>query len=276
MSLVFASICPHPPIIIPTIGGPDDLKKVPRTIAALKSLNQRLKEADLDTVIIVSPHGRLLNDNFSINTSPNLLGNFSLFGDTSEQFYFNNDLALGSAIIQKCQVENIPLKTSDEKFLDHGALIPLYYLGQKNKFNLITISYCFKDIKSHFQFGKAIQDVIQKADYETGTIIKKRTNKRIGFIASGDMSHRLNPDAPAGYSPKGKIFDDIIINLLKNNEADKILNINPTLADEAGECGFRSIAILLGILDGLNWKPDILAYENPFGVGYLTVNFVSK
>jgi hypothetical protein len=31
----------------------------------------------------------------------------------------------------------------------------------------------------------------------------------------------------------------------------------------------------LGILEesGLNWKPEILSYEGPFGVGYLVADF---
>jgi len=43
--------------------------------------------------------------------------------------------------------------------------------------------------------------------------------------------------------------------------------------EEAGECGFRSILIILGILNQLDCKFDALSYEGPFGVGYLTANF---
>ena len=43
--------------------------------------------------------------------------------------------------------------------------------------------------------------------------------------------------------------------------------------DDAGECGYRSILILMGILDGLNIKPRILSYEGPFGVGYLVADY---
>ena len=45
---------------------------------------------------------------------------------------------------------------------------------------------------------------------------------------------------------------------------------------EAGECGLRSFSFLLGILEesGLDWQPEILSYEGPFGVGYLVINFV--
>ena len=45
------------------------------------------------------------------------------------------------------------------------------------------------------------------------------------------------------------------------------------LIAEAGECGLKSIVILLGILDGINYKPRLLSYEGPFGVGYLVMQF---
>jgi len=47
---------------------------------------------------------------------------------------------------------------------------------------------------------------------------------------------------------------------------------------EAGECGLRSFCFLLGILEasGIDWQPEILAYEGPFGVGYLVANFKLK
>ena len=31
--------------------------------------------------------------------------------------------------------------------------------------------------------------------------------------------------------------------------------------------------ILLGILEGMKYEPQLLSYESPFGVGYLTMNF---
>ena len=80
-------------------------------------------------------------------------------------------------------------------------------------------------------------------------------------------------DAPAGFSSRGKEFDGKLIEFLKNKDIDGILNMDPDLVEEAGECGYRSIIILLGVLNGLNWQPEILSYEGPFGVGYLVANF---
>ena len=56
-------------------------------------------------------------------------------------------------------------------------------------------------------------------------------------------------------------------------DTEGILNLDSELIERAGECGLRSFVILLGVLDGLEIKPEILSYEGPFGVGYLVASF---
>lgn len=56
MPLVFASICPHPPIILPSVGSEEDREKVKKTIIALENLGKKFKEANPDCIIISSPH----------------------------------------------------------------------------------------------------------------------------------------------------------------------------------------------------------------------------
>jgi hypothetical protein len=72
---------------------------------------------------------------------------------------------------------------------------------------------------------------------------------------------------------KLKEFDQKIIGFLRKKKVKEIINMDSKLIEEAGECGYRSILILLGILDNTDWEPEILSYQAPFGVGYLTANF---
>jgi len=54
--IVFASICPHPPIILPSVGSEDDRLQVKKTIESLKHLGKKLKETQPDSIIISAPH----------------------------------------------------------------------------------------------------------------------------------------------------------------------------------------------------------------------------
>lgn len=256
--LTFAAICPHPPLLIPSIGG-KDVSKVSQTTFALNALSSDLLKAGVDTVVVISPHGPMFMDFMSVNMASELQGDFRNFGnDTAMNFVNDTDLAI--YIKELADSNGLPVQTVDEE-LDHGAMVPLYFLAKGNEFDLVHISFSYLDYARHFSFGEIIYEAIENSD------------KKVAVIASGDLSHRLVADAPAGYSPKGKVFDELLIKYLEANKVSDILSMDSDLIDEAGECGLRSFIILLGILSNTKYSFEKISYEGPFGVGYLVGNF---
>ncbi|HUV43143.1 MAG TPA: class III extradiol dioxygenase subunit B-like domain-containing protein [Patescibacteria group bacterium] len=149
---------------------------------------------------------------------------------------------------------------------DWGFNVPLHYLAKN--LHGIEVKAHLTDLESpevHFNRGK---ELIKNLNYI----------KKLAWVASGDMSHRLKEDGPYGLHPSGPKFDKEFINLLKRKDIGSLLNIDPKLIDEAGECGLRSFCQLLGALEGakVKWQSEILSYEAPFGVGYLVANFKIK
>jgi len=261
--LKFAAILPHPPIIIPTIGSPSDLKKVEKTIKALEKIREDFDKKEIETLFLISPHGPVSFEAMGMIVEEKLEGNFSMFGDFFTQLSFSNDLELCSKIEKSCQKENIPLSKYKNLSLDHGCLVPLWYLTKNKKPKLVPLAYSLLDRKTHIKFGKILGK------------IAKNSPKKIGIVASGDLSHRLTPSAPAGFSEKGAEFDQKIVSYLKEGKFEEIIKMEEDLVEEAGECGYRSILILLGALSTLEKvKFEILSYEGPFGVGYLVAKAV--
>jgi AmmeMemoRadiSam system protein B len=265
--LSFAAITPHPPIIIPTIGGPE-LKNVKKTIAAMEKLAADFAAAKPETVILISPHGPVQTNKMTITASENLSGNFGQFGDFETQLNFKNNLGLIKEIKKSADEADLPVDLLDLPELDHGALVPLYYLSKNySDFNLVPIAFSFLDYQTHFKFGQIIGERLAAGD------------KRFAIVASGDLSHRVTPEAPAGFSPRGKEFDEKLAELLKTGDVQGILNLDEDLVEEAGECGLRSVIILLGVLDGCQLsdaKFQLLSYEAPFGVGYLVGHYLTR
>ncbi len=253
--ICFAAIAPHPPIIIPGIGRGEGLKIVQKTILAMERLRQDLEKLKPDTIIIISPHAPPKFDSFGINSSEKLKGDLLDFG-LAKKFEFSNDLEIAGKIRDSAPDEKISAHFY-ESALDHGALVPLYYLTKNIKPKIVHLSFSFLDFSAHFQYGKMIGNILRD------------DSKKIAAIASGDLSHRLISGAPAGYSARGKEFDRTIIEHLKNRKIEKILALDKTFVEEAGECGLRSVIILLGILSGQKYNFNLLNYEGPFGVGYL-------
>lgn len=251
----FASICPHPPIIIPGIGRPEDLRRVSKTISAMGKLRVDLEKANPDTILIISPHAPTNTGSFLINSDAELKGSLINFG-LDENFSFKNNYELLEEIGHHSDDAGIMVRFH-ESFLDHGALVPLYYLTKNIKPKLVHCSFSFLDFKTHYEYGQIMGKILRES------------GEKIAVVASGDLSHRLIPGAPAGYSLRGKEFDEKLAELLSKKDVRGIINLNKNLIEEAGECGLRSIIILLGILQG-KYKFEKLSYEGPFGVGYLT------
>ena len=95
------------------------------------------------------------------------------------------------------------------------------------------------------------------------------SDKRIAVVASGDLSHGLTTDAPAGFSKVGSEFDKKIIQLLETRNTVGIAGMEDKFVEEATQCGYRSILILLGIMRDMDYSFKNYSYEGPFGVGYM-------
>ncbi|MEA1925704.1 MAG: AmmeMemoRadiSam system protein B [Patescibacteria group bacterium] len=253
-----AAICPHPPIIIPDIGGAQ-LSLVKKTVAGMEACAQEIHHSQPDTIVIISPHGPMRYDKFTINLEDRFRGDFLNFGGSSMQYVFQNNIPLAKTMLQKMKARHFPVEVIREAGLDHGTLVPLHFLTKPydKKPSIIPLTFTALDWNMHFEYGKEIGKILQD------------TEESISIIASGDLSHRLTEDAPAGFSPYGIKFDHAIAELLAKNDISKILNLNPDFCDEAGECGLRSIIITLGVISELKYSFKQLSYEGPFGVGYL-------
>jgi aromatic ring-opening dioxygenase LigB subunit len=88
------------------------------------------------------------------------------------------------------------------------------------------------------------------------------------------MSHRLMPEAPNGYDQRGPQFDHAVAEAFAKGDWDGLVSIPLGIVSGAGECGFRSLAVLRGLVTaveetGIVTKNHLLSYEGPFGVGYL-------
>jgi len=260
--LNFAAFVPHPPIAIPSIGK-ENIKFIKKTVRGFGALAKKIGKAAPETIIIISPHGQIFGDAFCINLSEDYYGNFKDFGDLSTQLKFKGDVKLAHRIRESLETK-IPLTMISVQILDHGVSVPLYYLSRYlNNFNIIPISYSSLDRDAHIKFGALLKEEILKS------------NKRVAIIASGDLSHRLTVNAPAGYSPQGIIFDQKIVDIIKKPKTaiKSLLDLDEPLLEEVGECGFRSLLVLMGILSETKYKTEVVSYEGPFGVGYLIANF---
>lgn len=255
----FSAVTPHPPVIIPGVASVSQSAQVKKTIDSMRELKFLFERSKTDAAVVISPHSPYGEKFFYLNTANPLEGDLIQFG-LDKEYLYNNDLKLALEIKNQADKNNIPLQFH-KSFLDHGVLVPLHYLLGNSMAKVVILSLSGLSLKKHYEFGSVVGEVLAKE------------RRKIAIIASGDLSHRLTSDAPAGYEPLAKKFDRTVRILLKNRRDKDVLNINPILIEKAGECGLKSITILLGSMSKRDWNFHELSYEGPFGVGYLVGYF---
>ena len=256
-------MAPHPPIMVAEVGG-GRAGVTGDSAAAMRTAAAALGSFDPDAIVLMSPHAPVLRDAFAIDDSPHTVGDLGAFGAPQVRIEAPGDPHLARAIAEEAETAGLPvaLRQADRRLspgvLDHGALVPLSFLDRTGRYPLVEISLAFLPLRDHHLLGRAIRNAAE------------RLGRRVAFVASGDCSHRLTRDAPAGYSARGAEFDRTLVELVRAGDLEGFERIDPDLSEAAGECGLRSFVTLAGFVEGVDVTTELLAYEGPWGVGYLT------
>jgi len=265
--IVYGAVFPHPPMIIPAIGGAQ-IKEVRATVEGMTRLASRVADYSPDLLVFITPHGNVYSDAVSALADSRLEGDFGRFGHRQLKYSHPNDLEYLERLRGKAEDRNVIVVPVDrgrdeqglDPSLDHGVLVPLHYLEAAGlmEIPILAISFGFLSVELLYSFGMAIAQVAEEL------------GRRVAVIASSDMSHRLKEEGPYSYHPDGPRFDREVKDCIADGEIIRLLELPDELRENAGECGFRSLVIMMGALDGRKIMPEVLSYEGPFGVGYLT------
>lgn len=251
-----AFILPHCPLLIPMVGK-RHRELLKNTLDSYELAKEKMKKKKVDTIVIFSSHLRA-GENPIINIAPEYDINFLEFGDGSENLKITGRPILGQKI--KELVKNTELSTVNP--VDHAASVPLFLLSEISKESQALIISPPEDLNDAYKFGLEISKVL------------KKSSRKIAILAAGDLSQAHSPKSPAGYSNKAGKYDNKIIELLKQeNSSEKILNLDKKLISDAKECGLRTILCLLGAIEKEDKNPEVLSYQNDFGVGNLSMEF---
>lgn len=263
MPILAGFIVPHPPLIVAEIGRGQQ-NQVRKTIDSYRSVAQQIAKLKPETIIISSPHCELHRDKFHISTGTKASGSFADFAAPQVSFEQTYDTHITNELIGLCKKNNVPIATNDKSsaVLDHGTMLPLYFIKKVYPdFKLVRLGLSWTTMKTHFRFGQLVAQAVSSC------------GSNAVYVASGDLSHKLQPYGPYGFAKEGPVYDDLLIRTCEKGALSELAEFDEQLCANAAECGHRSFVILSGALSNMPVRSKVLSHETVTGVGYGVCTF---
>jgi len=250
-----AILLPHAPILVPEVAG-ERLADCRTTVEAMRVAARRLVAVRPDAVVLVSPHAERRPHAFAI-TSGGVSGSLARFGATRASVRLPGDAAFTATLRESAEARGIATASLPAAQLDHGSVVPLWYLVQAGWDGpTVVVALSYEDNSRIGELGDCVASVATQL------------GRRVVVVASGDMSHRLKPGAPCGYDPEAVKFDREFIAQLRRGAARELAAAVEPLREAAAEDAVGSTLFALGAVGWQTEGREVLGYEGPFGVGY--------
>ncbi|MCR5764230.1 MAG: AmmeMemoRadiSam system protein A [Treponema sp.] len=266
MPIAAAFMVPHPPMIVPEVGRGGE-KQIEKTIAAYEKVADEIAALKPETIIISSPHSVMYADYFHISPGSGASGSFSDFGAPQVTFDVEYDQELVRLIEGNAKLSGFPAGTLGEKNpkLDHGTMVPLFFIMKKYKdFKIVRTGLSGHDLLKHYEYGMLIKDAVEDL------------GRRAVYVASGDLSHKLQDYGPYGFAEEGPAYDKRIMEVCSAGRFGELFDFDESFCEKAAECGHKSFVIMAGALDGKSVEAKQYSHEDVTGVGYGICSFVPK
>ena len=228
----------HAPIVVPAVGG-DNAARCRATTRAMREVAARAVASQPDRMVVISPHSPRRPNAWGAWIGRHR-GDLGEFGAPEVAVDLPDAPEVGAAL-GTAGISGKPL--------DHGAMVPLSFLweaGWRGPTAILALPW-----------GEAGSAAVGQALAALGG--------RTAVIASGDMSHRLKPGAPAGYHPQASAFDAGFVAALTAERWEDALAA--AHRDIAAEDVVDSTAVAMAAA-GAPENAEVLSYEGPWGVGY--------
>ena len=111
-------------------------------------------------------------------------------------------------------------------------------------------------LTDHYRLGQIIQAAVEK------------TGRKAVFVASGDLSHKLQEYGPYGFAEEGPQYDARIMDVCGRGAFGELFDFSESFCENAAECGHRSFVIMAGAFDGQAVEAKALSHQDVTGVGY--------
>jgi 3,4-dihydroxyphenylacetate 2,3-dioxygenase len=153
------------------------------------------------------------------------------------------DPAFGALLVDEIKRQGLLAGRNETEHYkwDYGTFVPLQYLDPAQRIPVVTMGTCvLADLDECYRVGMAVRDAAAKS------------GKRVVFVASSALSHKLVRDPASWPTPEHAALDRSFMAMLREGRLDEARRCLAGYARETHvEMGGRNLASMLGVLDGV-------------------------
>lgn len=283
--LVFACITPHGLPLIDELSPEGEGTLATR--AALTEVGRRCAAAQPDVLIILTPHGTRVDGAMCLAGGGRAAGTLR-WNERQIELNVPLDTVLTDRIAAAARIHATPValagfggnqRDQSTNPLDWGTIVPLWFLGYGRNMRghgdmfgappaqddgpSVVIAAPSRRLprSAMIAFGEAIAEAV------------RLDGRRVALVASCDWSHTHAADGPYGYHPAAAEVDAFVVQALRDNDPERLLDLPDDQVEAAAIDGLWQTLILAGALRSFPMRGEVLSYEAPSYYGMLVAAY---
>ena len=241
---------------------------------AAKAAGRYLSALSPDVILLSTPHGVALSDDFAFYTNSYGAGYAMVGGDLQNSSFpqykvpmnVTLDAQLSNALLAALHGMNVSglssFADSEAQAIRWGEVLPLTFLtpGVREAAKIVILS---QPLRRYSASAQMVPELLRLGD--AAFRVLDAMPERVALLMSSDLAHTHLASGPYGFSDAAAPFDAAVARWAGNPMANAtaLLDEAAQLEKQAMSCGFTSLVFLHGALAAAGnwsrWSPRVLA-----------------
>ncbi|MHA1112366.1 MAG: hypothetical protein ACTSRE_14820 [Promethearchaeota archaeon] len=276
MVLSAAFIVPHGALILDALPSHTDGRY--ELHQAMVRVTNQISQLNPDLVLVTSPHGISLSNDYGIYINESAHGTAEWEGEYQDyKIDVDIDLEFAEELFKHLEAKQQPISkiTAFSRGvsipLRWGESVPLWFLKDIPESKYVFLSQPQKryDPSSNFvlETTRLGENIFQFINTH---------NKRIVVLISADLAHTHQEEGPYGFYEKADTVDALLEEWMRSPYSLKDISDSYEIIKKALCCGYTGFLLLQGILKGIEMEVEILSRQAPTYYGMMVASFLPK